>query len=57
MIEINHRFVFSTPTLLTTHTQELADWNARYDAKFGHIFLVYASGRSAESMLAELKQR
>lgn len=37
--------------------QELAEWNARYEARFGHIFIVCASGKSAEEMLAIIKSR
>lgn len=48
-------------TALATSTasslQELAEWNAQYMQKFGFVFLVCASGRSTESLLAELKRR
>ena len=37
--------------------QELADWNARYEAKFGHIFIICASGKSAREMLDAVKGR
>ena len=37
--------------------QELADWNARYEAKFGHIFIICASGKSAKEMLDAVKGR
>ncbi|KAL4422666.1 hypothetical protein ABPG75_008863 [Micractinium tetrahymenae] len=37
--------------------QALADWNARYEAKFGHIFIICASGKSAEEMLAAVQRR
>lgn len=36
---------------------ELADENRRYEDKFGHVFLIFASGRSAEEILAELRRR
>lgn len=36
---------------------ELAELNRRYDAKFGFIFIVCASGRSADAMLADLRVR
>jgi 2-oxo-4-hydroxy-4-carboxy-5-ureidoimidazoline decarboxylase len=36
---------------------ELRAANARYEAKFGHVFLICATGRSAESMLAALRAR
>ena len=35
----------------------LAELNKEYDAKFGHIFIVCASGKSSEEMLAILHQR
>jgi 2-oxo-4-hydroxy-4-carboxy-5-ureidoimidazoline decarboxylase len=31
--------------------------NRRYEQKFGHVFLIFASGRSGEEMLAELRRR
>lgn len=37
--------------------QELAAWNARYEARFGHIFIVCATGKSAAEMLAAIQQR
>ena len=36
---------------------ELAAENRRYEERFGHIFLVFASGRSAGEILAELERR
>jgi OHCU decarboxylase len=36
---------------------ELAAENRRYEEKFGHVFLIAASGRSAEEILAELRRR
>ncbi|XP_060217933.1 uric acid degradation bifunctional protein TTL isoform X2 [Lycium barbarum] len=48
-------------TALTTANestlQELFEWNARYREKFGFVFLICASGRSAAEILAELKIR
>ena len=35
----------------------LADGNHAYEAKFGHVYLVCASGRSADELLAVLQQR
>ncbi len=35
----------------------LAAENRRYEARFGHVFLISASGRSAEEMLEALRQR
>ena len=36
---------------------ELADANREYDAKFGFIFIVCATGRTADAMLADLRDR
>ncbi|CAM8904624.1 unnamed protein product [Rhodiola kirilowii] len=36
---------------------ELVEWNAKYRLKFGHVFLICASGRSSPEILAELKKR
>ncbi|XP_061359117.1 uric acid degradation bifunctional protein TTL isoform X2 [Gastrolobium bilobum] len=48
-------------TALATATgsslQELSEWNARYRQKFGFVFLICASGRSTDEILAELKRR
>uniref|UniRef100_A0A2N9IMQ3 Uncharacterized protein n=1 Tax=Fagus sylvatica TaxID=28930 RepID=A0A2N9IMQ3_FAGSY len=48
-------------TALATATgsslQELSEWNARYREKFGFIFIICASGRSTDEILAELKNR
>nr|XP_010919885.1 uric acid degradation bifunctional protein TTL isoform X3 [Elaeis guineensis] len=48
-------------TALATATdstvQELVEWNARYRAKFGFVFLICASGRGTLEILAELKKR
>ncbi len=35
----------------------LADWNQRYFEKFGYIFIVFATGKSADEMLALLQSR
>jgi 2-oxo-4-hydroxy-4-carboxy-5-ureidoimidazoline decarboxylase len=35
----------------------LAAENRRYEARFGHVFLIAASGRSAEEILEALRQR
>lgn len=37
--------------------QALADENARYEAKFGHIFIVCATGLTAEQMLGRIRER
>ena len=31
--------------------QQLSEWNARYEAKFGHIFIICAAGLTAAVML------
>jgi OHCU decarboxylase len=35
----------------------LAAENLHYEQKFGHVFLIFASGRSAEEILGELRRR
>lgn len=35
----------------------LAEENRRYEARFGHVFLISASGRSADELLSALRQR
>lgn len=37
--------------------EDLAKANKEYEEKFGYIFIVYASGKSAEEMLAILQNR
>ena len=37
--------------------QALADGNRAYEARFGHIYIVCATGRSADEMLALLQSR
>ena len=37
--------------------QELAAWNARYEARFGHVFLICATGVAAADVLASLQRR
>jgi 2-oxo-4-hydroxy-4-carboxy-5-ureidoimidazoline decarboxylase len=36
---------------------QLADGNRVYEEKFGYIFIVYATGKSAEEMLGHLRSR
>ncbi|MFG3229009.1 2-oxo-4-hydroxy-4-carboxy-5-ureidoimidazoline decarboxylase [Kitasatospora sp. NPDC048194] len=36
---------------------ELREANAAYEAKFGHVFLICATGRTAATMLAALRER
>jgi OHCU decarboxylase len=40
-----------------TTIKELATLNRQYERKFGHVFLIFATGKSAEEMLAELRRR
>lgn len=35
----------------------LADENRRYEERFGHVFLIFASSRSGDEILAELRRR
>lgn len=37
--------------------QELAEWNRQYEAKFGFVFLICASGKSSSEILSILKDR
>jgi 2-oxo-4-hydroxy-4-carboxy-5-ureidoimidazoline decarboxylase len=37
--------------------QDFATLNADYERKFGHVFLICASGKSADHMLAQLRAR
>ena len=38
-------------------TAELAELNDQYEAKFGHVFLLYADGRSASEVRTALVDR
>ncbi|KQK21429.1 uric acid degradation bifunctional protein TTL isoform X2 [Brachypodium distachyon] len=44
-------------TATDSAAQELAEWNARYREKFGFVFMICASGRTAPEVLSELKRR
>jgi 2-oxo-4-hydroxy-4-carboxy-5-ureidoimidazoline decarboxylase len=37
--------------------KELVEANSQYEEKFGYIFIIYATGKSADEMLANLKAR
>src|ERR1700680_2795632 len=37
--------------------QQLADENRRYEARFGHVFLIAAAGRDSNEILAALRER
>jgi len=39
------------------HATALAEGNARYEARFGHIFLICAAGLTGEEILANLRLR
>ncbi|MFD0276943.1 2-oxo-4-hydroxy-4-carboxy-5-ureidoimidazoline decarboxylase [Kitasatospora sp. NPDC127111] len=41
----------------TALLDELHEANAAYEAKFGHVFLICATGRTADTMLAALRER
>jgi len=47
----------SVKTAGQTVLQELKDLNDAYEKKFGYIFIVCATGKSAEEMLSMLKSR
>jgi 2-oxo-4-hydroxy-4-carboxy-5-ureidoimidazoline decarboxylase len=36
---------------------QLADENLRYEARFGHVFLIAAAGKDSEEILAALRSR
>jgi len=38
-------------------SERLGDLNRRYERRFGHVFLICATGRSAAELLAELERR
>ncbi|CAM0873480.1 unnamed protein product [Alopecurus aequalis] len=44
-------------TATDSTAQDLAEWNAKYRKKFGFVFMICASGRTAPEVLAELKRR
>jgi 2-oxo-4-hydroxy-4-carboxy--5-ureidoimidazoline (OHCU) decarboxylase len=37
--------------------QELALWNKKYEDKFGHVFLICASGKTSQEVLEAVKVR
>ena len=37
--------------------RDLKEWNDKYERKFGHIFIIFATGKSADQVLAALKAR
>ena len=47
------RAMQATPATL----DELAAENRRYEEQFGHVFLIFASGRSADEILREIRRR
>jgi OHCU decarboxylase len=44
-------------TAAATTLDQLAAENRLYEARFGHVFLIAAAGKSADEILAELRQR
>jgi 2-oxo-4-hydroxy-4-carboxy--5-ureidoimidazoline (OHCU) decarboxylase len=44
-------------TLSPKTARELADYNSKYEARFGHVFLIFAAGRTSDEILAELRRR
>lgn len=47
------RAMEASPETLTA----LAAENLQYERKFGHVFLIFASGRTGDEILAELRRR
>jgi 2-oxo-4-hydroxy-4-carboxy-5-ureidoimidazoline decarboxylase len=46
-----------TQTASADTMQRLAERNHEYERKFGHVFLIFASGKRADEMLAQLELR
>lgn len=46
-----------TRSAATSTLNALAEGNSAYEEKFGFVFLIFATGRSADEMLANLRQR
>lgn len=46
-----------TRSATTTTMSALAEGNREYEAKFGHVYLVCATGKSADEMLSNLRSR
>ena len=44
-------------TAPATTLEQLAAENRRYEARFGHVFLIAAAGKSADEILAALRER
>ena len=55
------RHPLSLPGAPACHTpaaaQALVEWNAKYEARHGHLFIIYASGKPADFMLQQLRAR
>jgi 2-oxo-4-hydroxy-4-carboxy-5-ureidoimidazoline decarboxylase len=47
----------ATADLDATTADDLTAGNLAYQERFGHVFLIRATGRSAQEMLAELRER
>ena len=55
-----HAFAFAVwEVFVRIHSdmQDLADWNEKYEKRFGHIFIICAAGKSAAFMLDTIKAR
>ena len=44
-------------TMTADTARELADYNAKYEARFGHVFLIFAAGRTSDEILDEIRRR
>ena len=54
---LNWQLVARLKTKSADSTQDLAYYNKRYEERFGFIFIICASGKSAAEMLAAVKAR
>ena len=43
--------------VMAEHAEQLRTANAAYEARFGHVFLIRAAGRTSDEILAELRRR
>ncbi|MED6211938.1 hypothetical protein PIB30_078389, partial [Stylosanthes scabra] len=56
---LSHRDCFNTYIATATEStkQELYEWGFEYRRKFGYAFVTYASGKSSDEILSEIKVR
>ncbi|MED6184188.1 hypothetical protein PIB30_045076 [Stylosanthes scabra] len=54
---LSHRYCFNTYIATTTEStkQELYEWGFEYQRKFGYAFVTYASGKSSDEIISEMK--